>query len=57
MNPALLMEVKPITRKGMASSGLTLLHVLFTLLCHEKDGRFSLGLIADFGSLERPREQ
>lgn len=31
MNPALLMEVKQMTRKGMASSGLILLH--YSLCC------------------------
>lgn len=57
MNPALLMEVKPVTRKVMFCSKLILLHALFTLLRHGKDGRFLLGLVADFGSLERPSEQ
>lgn len=40
MNTALLKEMKQMTRKGMNCSKLILLHVLFTLLRHGKDGRF-----------------
>lgn len=57
MNTALLKEKNQMTRKGMNCSKLIILHVLFTLLRHGKDGRFLLGLFADFGSLERPCEQ
>lgn len=57
MNPALLMEVKQMTRKVMFCSKVILSYALFTLLHHGKDGRFLLGLVADFGSLERPSEQ
>lgn len=57
INTALLKEMKQMTRKGMNCRKLILLHVLFTLLRHGKDVRFSLALTADFSSLETPCEQ